>query len=69
MPECSQTAEIVLFVAAALGLGLAIVCLAVAAGYKARAETWQRAYFDLAGVAQPVADAARLHVIDGGRAS
>ncbi len=68
MQNCTATTEIVLFVAAALGLGLAIVCLTVAAGWKARAEAWQRAYCDVVAAARPVADAARLHIIDGSRA-
>ncbi len=68
MTSCTATTEIILFVAASLGLGLAIICLTVAAGWKARAEAWQRAYLDIAAAAHPVADAARLHVIEGGRA-
>ena len=67
MTECTATTEIVLFVAAALGLGLAIICLTVAAGWKARAEAWQRAYCDVVAAARPVADAACLSVIKGGR--
>ena len=46
MIACDQAVEVALFLAAAAGVGLALVCLAIAASYKWRADAWEQAYFD-----------------------